>query len=69
MSKNIKKEVKQNVDRAMSIVRRPTKPVAPVKIKKIPFKQELLPQTTACGGVAVGAQSIPPCNRNKKSKL
>ena len=69
MGRKLKKAVLEAVDRAMSISIKPPIRTTYKPIKKVPTKEELLPQTTACGGVAVGAQSIPPAKKNKKSKL
>lgn len=68
MSKKLNAEVRKAIRKAMSVCA--TKPkVCSRPLKKAPIKEELMKQTTACGGVAVGAPSIPPANRNKKSKL
>ena len=69
MSKALEKAVKQAVDRAMSLRNKPPLNTISKPIKKAPIKREMLEQSTACGGVAVGATRIPPPNKNKKSKL
>ena len=69
MSKALKKATKQAVERAMSLRNKPPLKTISKPIKKAPIKREMLEQTTACGGVAVGAAHIPPANRNTKSKL
>ena len=69
MSKNLNKAAKEAVKRAMSITKKEPLLTSYKPIKKAPTKCELMPQSTACGGVAVGALNIPPANKNKKSKL
>ena len=69
MSKNLKTQDKIAVDRYMSLTKKAPLHTTYHSIKKAPAKMKLLPQSTACGGVAVGADSIPPAKRNKKSKL
>ena len=68
MSKKLNTEVRKAIRKAMSVCA--TKPkVCSRPLKKAPIKEELMKQTTACGGVAVGAPSIPPPKKNTKSKL
>ena len=69
MSRKLSKAVKEAVDRSMSIAKKAPLRTDLKPLKKSPIKQEMLKQSTACGMVAIGAPSIPPANRNKKSKL
>lgn len=69
MSRTLDKATRRAVKRAMSLRKHPPLKTESKPIKKAPVKRELLEQTTACGGVAVGAPCIPPANKNKKSKL
>ena len=68
MSK-VSKAAKKAVDKAFSIPKAVDYVAQSRPLKKAPAKREMLPQTTACGMVAVGAPNIPPINHNKKKKL
>ena len=69
MSSNLIKAAREAVDRSMSIAKKAPLRTEVKCLKKAPVKKEMMKQSTACGMVAIGAPSIPPPNKNKKSKL
>ena len=69
MSRKLSKAVREAVDRSMSLHKKESLRTELKPLKKAPVKREMMNQSTACGMVAIGAPSIPPANRNKKSKL